>query len=191
MAPVDIVPSLSLLNGKTTWESLSRLKKKCSNLLLLNLSGTIEHVPENVLTFAQLRELNVSGKSIDNHFFSQLSRTCKHLYCLNISRCLNVTHDSILQSSFTLAIINMAFCLLGGESIIHAIHEYDCTVVCMRGMRVTSASASTIAVLFPDVLEIGIPVICAFPFSGSSCPNVCCWCSGNDLTRNLILLSRV
>ena len=87
-----------------------------------------------------------------------------------------------------LAVINMAYCLLGGQSIIHAINEYGCTVVCTRGMRVTSASASTIAMLFPGVLEIGIPIICGFSFSGSSCPNVCCWCSGNDLTRNLLSL---
>ena len=117
VAPADIVTSLSLLNGKTTWESLSRLKRKCSNLLLLNLLGTIGHVPENVLTFARLRELNVSGTSIDNHFLSELSRTCKDLYCLNISRCLNVTHDGILQSSFNLAVINMAsVCLEGNRS---------------------------------------------------------------------------
>lgn len=188
VAPADIVTSLSLLNGKTTWESLSRFKKKCSNLLLLNLSGAKGHVPENVITFARLRELNVSGTSIDNHFLSQLSRTCKHLYCLNIARCLNVAHEGILQSSFNLAVINMAYCLLGGESIIHAINKYDCTIVCTRGMPVTSDSASTIAMLFPDVLEIGIPIICGFSFSGSSCPNVCCWCSGNDLTRNLLSL---
>lgn len=188
VAPADIVTSLSLLNGKTTWESISRFKKKCSNLLLLNLSGAKGHVPENVITFARLRELNVSGTSIDNHFLSQLSRTCKHLYCLNIARCLNVAHEGILQSSFNLAVINMAYCLLGGESIIHAINKYDCTIVCTREMPVTSDSASTIAMLFPDVLEIGIPIICGFSFSGSSCPNVCCWCSGNDLTRNLLSL---
>ena len=106
MAPADIVTSLSLLNGKTTWESLSRFKKKCSNLLLLNLSGAKGYVPEKVITFARLRELNVSRTSIDNHFLSQLSRTCKHLYCLNIAGCLNVTHEGILQSSFNLAVIS-------------------------------------------------------------------------------------
>jgi len=82
----------------------------------------------------------------------------------------------------------MAYCLLGGELIFHAIKEYDCTVVCARGMQVTSTSASIIAMLFPDVFEIGIPIICGFFFSGSPYPNVCCWFSGNDLTRKSLSL---
>ena len=141
-----------------------------------------------MITFAQLRELNVSGTSINNHFLSQLSSMCKHLYCFNISRYFNVTHEGLMQASFNLAVINMAHCLLGGESIIHAIQQYDCTLVCTRGMHVTCDSAEAITTLFPDVLEIGILIICGFSFRGSSCPNVCCWCSGNDLTRNLLSL---
>ncbi|KAJ7358969.1 hypothetical protein OS493_019873 [Desmophyllum pertusum] len=58
VAPADIVKILSLCNGKTTWELLSRFEIKCRNLLVLNLSGTRGHVPENVITFAQLRKLN-------------------------------------------------------------------------------------------------------------------------------------
>ena len=170
MAPADIVTSLSSLNGKQPGNHFLDSRKNVVTCLLLNLSGAKGYVPEKVITFARPCELNVSGTSIDNHFLSQLSRTCKHLYCLNIAGCLNVTHEGILQSSFNLAVINMAYCLLGGQSIIHAINEYDCTVVCTRGMRVTSASASTIAMLFPDVLETRIPIICGFSFSGSSCP---------------------
>ena len=164
VAPADIVKILSLCNGKTTWELLSRFKIKCRNLLVLNLSGTRGHVPENVITFAQLRELNVSGTSINNHFLSQLSSMCKHLYCFNISRYFNVTHEGLMQASFNLAVINMAHCWLGGELIIHAIQQYDCTLVCTRGMHFTCDSAEAITTLFPDILEIGIPIICGFSF---------------------------
>ena len=174
MAPADTVKSLSLRNGKRTWELLYRFQEKCCNLLLLNLSGTKDLVSENVTGFVHLRELNVSGSTIDNHFLIQLSQLCCRLYCLNISRCFNVTNEGIVQASFSncLAVINMSHCFLGGESVIHAIRKYDCTLVCVRGMYITPSLADSIATLFPDILEIGIPIICGFFFAGSSCPNV-------------------
>jgi len=186
MAPADTVKSLSLRNGKRTWELLSRFQEKCCDLLLLNLSGTKCLAAENVTGFVHLRELNVSGTSIDNHFLIQLSQLCCRLYCLNISKCFNVTNEGILQASFCLGVINMSHCLLGGESVIHAIREYGCTLVCVTGMYITSNLTETIATSFPDILEIGIPIICGFFFEGSSCPNVCCWCRGNDVTTNLL-----
>ena len=171
MALADTVKSLSLRNGKRTWELLSRFQEKCRNFLLLNLSGTKGLVTENVTGFVHLRELNVSGTSIDNRFLLQLSQLCCRLYCLNISRCLNVTNQGILQASFSdcLAVINMSYCFLGGESVIHAIREYECTLVCVRGMYITPNLADTVATLFPDILEIGIPIICGFFYAGSSC----------------------
>ena len=188
MAPADTVKSLSLRHGRRTWELLSRFQEKCCNLLLLNLSGTKRLVSENVTGFVHLRELNVSGTSIDNHFLIQLSQFCCQLYCLNISRCFNLTNKGILQASFSgcLAVINMSYCLLGGESVIHAIREYECTLVCVRGMYITPNLADTIATLFPDILKIGIPITCGFFFAGSSCPNICSWCRGNDVTTNLL-----
>ena len=143
---------------------------------------------ENVTAFVHLHELNVSETSIDNHFLIQLSLFCHRLYCLNISRCFNVTNEGILQASFSgcLAVINMSHCLLGGESVIHAIREYQCTLVCVKGMYITPNLADTIATLFPDILEIGIPIICGFFFAGSSCLNICGWCRGNDVTTNLL-----
>lgn len=139
IAPADTVKSLSLRNGKRTWELLSRFQEKCCNLLLLNLSGTKGLVSENVTAFVHLRELNVSGTSIDNHFLIQLSLFCHRLYCLNISRCFNVTNKGILQASFSgfLAVMNMSHCLLGGECVIHAIREYEFPLVCVKGMHIT------------------------------------------------------
>ena len=186
IAPAETVKSLSLRNSKRTWEVLSRLQKKCNNLFVLNLSRTKGHVPENVTAFMHLRELNVSETSVDNHFLIQLSKLCSHLYCLNISKCFNVTEKGIFQASFRLAVMNMSNCLLGGESVIHAVQEYGCSLVCARGMHITSNLADTIVTLFPDIIEIGIPVICGFFFEGSFCPNVCCWCRGNDVATNLL-----
>ena len=167
MAPTDTLKSLSLRNGKRTSEELSRFQKKWSNFFLLNLSGTKGHVSENVTEFVQLRELNVSGTSIDNYFLIQISKMCSRLYCLNISKCFNVTDEGILQASFCVAVLNIAYCLLGGESIIHAICEYGCTLVCVKGMKITSDLAETVTTLFPDILEVGIPVVCDFFFRGS------------------------
>ena len=50
--------------------------------MLLNLSGTKDLVSENVIGFVHLRELNVSGTTIYNHFLIQLSQLCCLLYCL-------------------------------------------------------------------------------------------------------------
>lgn len=136
--------------------------------------------------FVQLRELNVSGTSHDNYFLIQISKMCSRLYCLNISKCLNVTDEGILQASFWLTVLNIAYCLLGGESMIHAIHEYGCTLVCVKGMHITSDLSETVTISFPDILEVGIPVVCVFFVGGSFCPNVCCWCRGNDVTTNLL-----
>lgn len=162
-------------------------RKKCCNLLLLNfIRNKRACVQKRDRICTPARVLNVSGTSIDNHFLIQLSQLCCRLYCLNISKCFNVTNEGISQASFCLALINMSYCLLGGESVIHAIREYGCTLVCVRGMYITSNLADTLTTLFPDILEIGIPVICVFFFEGSSCPNVFCWCGGNDVTTNLL-----
>ena len=49
-----------------------------------------------------------------------------------------MTNEGILQASFSdcLAVINMSCCSLG-ESVIHTIREYECTLVCVRGMYIT------------------------------------------------------
>lgn len=188
LAPTNVVKSLTLRNSSETLEVLFHSRKKLSNLLILNLSGTRCQLPKNMIPFGQLRELNVSGTSIDDQFLIQVSRMCKHLYCLNISKCFNVTQDGILQASFNLTVINMAFCWLSGEAIIHAIREYGCTLVCTRGIHLTNDALEAISTLFPDVFEVGIPVICGFSFGEFSCPNVCCWCSESDYTRNFLSL---
>lgn len=79
----------------------------------------------------------------------------------------------------------MVYCLFGGELIIYVINKYDCIIVCIRGMLVMSDLVFIIVMLFLDVFEIGILIICGFFFSGFLCFNVCCWCFGNDLIRNL------
>lgn len=186
MSPSDTLKSLALQNGsRGANDLLCHFLKRCRNLYLLNLSDTNGEITE-AIAFVKLRELNVSGTSINNHFLHQLSRACTHLYCLNISRCSNVTEEGISQALFNLTVLNIAECRLGGESVIHAIRDYGCTLVCARGIDITRNVAETIDTLFPDVLEVGIPVICGFSFRRYTCPNICCWCAGNDVTRNLL-----
>ena len=41
----------------------------------------------------------------------------------------------------------------------------------------TVSFADVIGTLFPEVIEIGIPVICGFSFEEYTYPNICYWCS--------------
>ena len=192
VARSNCVKSLAIRNGSGTWDILQLLQTKLKEVRILNLSGTKGTVPaENVISnavFAQLREVNVSGTRVDDYFLQQLGERCRLLYCVNISRCLNISHAGIFKASFNLAVMNMSYCRLGVESVIHAVREYGCTVTCIKGINVTLAFADAIHTLFPDVIEIGVPVICGFSFRGHTCPNVCYWCSENDVTKNLLSL---
>ena len=84
LAPANFVKSLALRNvskkfvSKVLFHSHKKLRKLL--LLLLNLSGTRGQLAKNMVAFRQLRELNVCGTSIDNHFLSEVSRMCKHLF---------------------------------------------------------------------------------------------------------------
>ena len=189
VAPSNCVKSLAIRNGNRTWEVLKLFQTKWKEVRILNLSGTQGTVPDNVISntvFKQLHELNVSGTGIDDYFLRQLSQTCSMLYCVNISKCSNVTHAGISSAAFNLAMMNMSYCQLGVESVIHVVREYGCTVTCIKGIDVTVSFADVIGTLFPEVIEIGIPVICGFSFQEYTCPNICYWCSANDVTRNLL-----
>lgn len=144
-------------------------------------------MPDNVISntvFAQLRELNVSWTGIDDYFLQQFSESCSHFYCVNISRCSNITHVVISTASFNVAAMNMSYCQLGAESVINAVREYGFT----EGINIMLTFADAIHTLFPDVIEIRIPVICGFSFQEYTCPNVCYWCSTNDVTKNWLSL---
>lgn len=160
----------------------------------MNLSGTQGTLPDNVISntvFEQLREFNVSGTEIDDYCLQELSESCSHLYCVNISRCSNITHVGISTASFNLAAMNMSYCQLGAKSVIHAVHEYGCTVTCIKGINVTLTSADAIYTLFPDVIEIRIPVICGFSLQEYTCPNVCYWRSTSDVTKKFAIFRDV
>ena len=191
MVSSNCVKSLAIRNGNGTWNVLQLLERKYSSVQILNLSGTKGTVPDSVINntaFVQLHELNVSRTNIDDRFLQQLNARCSHFYCVNISRCSHITHTGISKASFNLAVINMFYSQLCAKSVIHAVREYSCTVTCIKGINESLAFADSIHTLFADVIETGIPVICSFSFKGHTCPNVCYWCSKNDVTENLLSL---
>ena len=60
--------------------------------------------------------------------------------------------------------------------MIHAIKTYGTILTCAKNLMISNTDAEMIQSLFPDAIEIGIPVICGFHFMGRVCPNVCFWC---------------
>ena len=109
MAPAETVSHFPFEMAKKHGNYFLVFQENCCNLLL-NLSGTKDLVSKNVTGFVHLPELNVSGTSIDNHFLTEHSQLCCRLYCLNISRCFNVTNEGIVQASFSdcLVVINVS-----------------------------------------------------------------------------------
>ena len=70
----------------------------------------------------------------------------------------------ISSAAFNVAVMNMSYYQPGVEAVIHVVREYGCTVTCIKGIHVTVSFADVISTLFPEVIEIGIPVICRFSF---------------------------
>lgn len=61
----------------------------------------------SLFAFHGLLEPNVSGTLVDDIFVSHLSESCKTLYSLNISNCVNVTDQGLMTVSFNLTLLNI------------------------------------------------------------------------------------
>lgn len=127
--PTNFVEFFSLQECDTTWELLENAAGTFKYLNVLNLPG-VDGVPiiskdVQPFVFPQLLELNICNTKVGNSLIDCISKCCKHLYSLNISRCPNITAGGLLKAEFNLMVLNIAHCNVGFPVVVHALRVYD------------------------------------------------------------------
>ena len=186
MLPSDTVKYLSITDCSAIRQVFDVIAATCKGLKVLNLASMegIIKLGNDVkpFSFHQLLELNISDTHIDDTFIYSLSKSCKVLYALNISRCPNVTDMGLTAVDFNLMLLNIAHCHFQFETIVHVLCEYDVQMLCMQGIYTAVEDRITLASMFPSSLEIGIPNICGFSLPGYHhySEKLCFWCRNSN-----------